>query len=101
MKSAGMLSVLMLGILAFAVALVALNGLMLSYLWQWFVVPLGVRAIGVPQAIGIAIIVSVLTYAGEPEKSENFDGLNKMLVKLAAKVVAFGIAFALSFMVPA
>jgi hypothetical protein len=102
MKNAGIVSAVVLGIFALLAVMIALNGVMLSYMWQWFVVPLGVRAIGVPQALGIAIIVSMLTYEGSGKSDDDpAEGLNKILVRLAAKVVAFGVAYGLSFMVPA
>jgi multisubunit Na+/H+ antiporter MnhB subunit len=101
MKNAGLVSAVVLGIIVLVIGAAVLNGFMLSYMWQWFVVPLGVRAIGVPQAVGIAIICSIVTYREQPKNSEPDEGLNKILLQLAAKVVAFGVAFVLSFMVPA
>lgn len=96
-----MFSALVLGIFALLAVAVALNGFMLSYMWEWFVVPLGVRSIGVVQAVGIAITVSILTYEGHDSNGESTDALTKVLIRVAAKLVAFGIAFGLSFWVPA
>lgn len=41
---------------------IALEGIVLFYLWMWFVVPLGVPAIGFLNALGLGLIVSFLTY---------------------------------------
>lgn len=38
------------------------SGLVLKTLWFWFIVPLGVPALGVAQALGVATVVSSLTY---------------------------------------
>jgi hypothetical protein len=65
MKNAGILSAVVIGVFGLLALAMVLNGFMLSYMWQWFVVPLGVRPIGLPQAIGIAIIVSMLTSEAE------------------------------------
>lgn len=102
MKNAGIVSAVVLGVFALAILAAVLNGVMLSYMWQWFIVPLGVRAIAIPQAIGIAVIAAMLTHEGADTKSDEAgEGLNRILVRLLAKVIAFGIAFGLSFMVPA
>lgn len=38
---------------------IAYEGFVLSTFWSWFVVPLGAPALGVAQAAGIALMVSV------------------------------------------
>ena len=43
-----------------ALASVPLNGWVLSILWLWFVVPLGVPAIGIAQAVGLATLIGML-----------------------------------------
>lgn len=40
------------------------NGWVLSVLWGWFIWPLGVKAISIPEAIGIFIVIQSLV---EPE----------------------------------
>jgi hypothetical protein len=48
------------------VAVVALSamwrGYVLSVLWGWFAVPLGLPVVGVVQAMGVALLVGLLTY---------------------------------------
>lgn len=44
------------------IAGMALRGIVLSYLWLWFVVPLGVTPIGIFQGLGISTIVTFLTF---------------------------------------
>ena len=39
-----------------------LEGFTLSNLWEWFVVPLGLRPINVLHAIGICVLLDFITY---------------------------------------
>lgn len=39
-----------------------IEGLVLSYLWEWFVVPLGLKPISLLHAIGICVILDFVTY---------------------------------------
>lgn len=48
-------------VLLFIVASV-LEGVVLSYLWEWFVVPLGLRPVSFLHAIGICILLDFVTY---------------------------------------
>lgn len=41
---------------------VILKGFVLKVLWGWFMTPLGVAAISIPQALGISIIVALLIF---------------------------------------
>jgi hypothetical protein len=53
----GILS-LVLGVMVLATLL---RGYVLSWLWLWFIVPLGLREISVVHAIGISILIAMLT----------------------------------------
>lgn len=50
-----------LGILVFLVLASVVRGFVLSIMWSWFLVPLGVPAISIPLAIGISMLVAMLT----------------------------------------
>lgn len=39
-----------------------LNGWVLTYLWLWFVTPLGLPSLSIAHAIGISCVISFLTY---------------------------------------
>lgn len=53
----------------FIVPLVAWRGYVLSVLWAWFAVPtFGLPVLSVTQAIGVAIVVAMLTHQGSTEK---------------------------------
>jgi hypothetical protein len=64
--------VLVIAALAAIVAVLSVvRGFVLSYLWQWFVVPFGLPSITVAHAIGISLIVSFLTYEGAKTESND------------------------------
>jgi hypothetical protein len=48
---------------------IVVNGLLLRLFWGWFVVPLGLAPIGIAHALGISVLVAMLTYeyTREPE----------------------------------
>ena len=47
-----------------------LDGLASSKLWLWFVVPLGIRPIGLAEAIGVTLIVRMWTHEGAQKPRE-------------------------------
>jgi hypothetical protein len=58
------------------VGLYALNGWVLSLLWQWFVTTtFGLSPLTIPQAIGVAIVVGFLTSSYKDTKQEERKGL--------------------------
>ena len=56
------------GVLALSVIV---NGYVLSILWAWFVVPLGLPVISVAHSIGLAVIICWLTYQYQTKKEED------------------------------
>ena len=47
-------------ILILAIPGMLLRGWVITYLWKWFMVPLGIVDISLPHAIGISVIISFL-----------------------------------------
>jgi hypothetical protein len=43
------------------IIVIPLRGFVVSVLWGWFVVPLGVVALNIPAAIGLAMLVRMVT----------------------------------------
>ena len=79
------------GIVATAVGLVFVaavaNGLVLSILWGWFMVPtLGLPEIGIPQAIGISMVAGYITYQSGAENKSGGDS-GEAIKKLVALVL--------------
>lgn len=70
---AGLVGVFLL-VGGFVVVSTLLNGYVLSVLWRWFMVPtLGLPALSIPQAIGIALVVGMLTHQSSQHYPENKD----------------------------
>jgi hypothetical protein len=46
------------------------QGFVLSKLWEWFLVPLGVHGIGVTQAIGVMVLVGLCAHQSKNIKEE-------------------------------
>lgn len=74
------------GGIALMVCGVLFSGWVLSVMWGWFLVPLGVPSIAVAQAIGISLTVSLLTKQWRP--SEDDKGPKSAMTKLAAEAIA-------------
>ncbi len=39
-----------------------LEGLVLSFLWEWFVVPLGMKPVSILHAVGLCVLLDFITY---------------------------------------
>ena len=63
---------LVLGIVVLVVLEVLLTGFAFSVLWGWFVVPLGVAALGVAHAIGLGMVVRFLTHQDTASNEGDF-----------------------------
>lgn len=82
-------TLILIGGLALIVVLLAVNGFVLSWLWQWFVVPLGVGQISIAQAFGLSLLVS---YAVPTYQSKESTKFSEVVVKAMGKQ-----SFALGF----
>ena len=59
MDKVGVVLVAGIGMVAVLVILALFGAFTISTLWAWFVVPLGVKSIGMAHAYGLSVIVSV------------------------------------------
>lgn len=48
-------------LLFWAVGMAIINGLCFKQLWLWYIVPLGMTPLTIPMALGVMLIVSMLT----------------------------------------
>jgi hypothetical protein len=76
------------------ILMAAIHGFVASYLWYWFMVPLGLSPISVPHAIGLAILVGLFTYhkIGSLELNEEKIGqfvLTSVIVPLLMLLVGY------------
>jgi len=71
------------------VGMALLDGLVLSVMWGWFLVPLGLPPIGLAMAIGIGAIVSLVTstHVHKSRKGEEIDELVESLINAVLKLV--------------
>jgi hypothetical protein len=63
-----------------------LNGLALAQLWQWFIVPLGVKPLGIAQALGVSLLAAMLLdHKSGSDKEKDKDDLIISFILLFAK----------------
>ena len=87
------------------VVLSILRGWVLSILWGWFVVPLGVPALSIPMAIGIAVTISFLIFNPNDRdnkmdfstKSGIDEAVSKMVNAILYPFIALGIGWIVTF----
>lgn len=74
---------------------VIINGYVLSILWVWFLVPLGLPILSVAHAIGVAMVTSWLTYQYRPSTQEDKDkALEGLAIALIVRPLsALGIGY--------
>lgn len=77
-----------LGAIALIPLLAVLRGLVLSTLWRWFLVPLGAPAIGITGAIGISVIVAMLTVNPHAATNEKTTSLQKTTLSVLMPLVS-------------
>ena len=56
-----------LGLIGLLIVESVLRGWVLTYLWGWFLVPLGLPPIGIAHAIGVALLVGMITHQSQPD----------------------------------
>lgn len=92
------------GIIAFFVGLVVvlsiLRGWVLSILWGWFMVPiLGLPALSIPQAIGIAVVVGLLTHQSHSSPEDKNEPNGKKWGRMLEPLLSPWIALAFGWVV--
>lgn len=76
------------------------NGFTLATLWAWFIIPtFGLPALGIASAIGLAMVVSFLTYQYSSKKEESDGFVEDMLKALMMSLVRAAITLAVAFVV--
>ena len=68
-----------------------LSGWVLSVLWEWFVVPtFSVSSLSIPVAIGISLVIGMLTKEGKPrddKKKDTYELVGEILGTVFAPLV--------------
>lgn len=73
------------GVLALSVII---NGYVLSILWVWFVVPLGLPVISVAHSIGLAMVTGWLTYQYTNKEEDNIKALTEFAILFIVRPLA-------------
>lgn len=91
-----------LGIMFVGFAMLVVNailrGLVVKILWNWFVVRLGVIAINIPEAIGIAILIQLLTSKTTADDNER-TGLERFFMEFFINLTLTGFALLFGWIV--
>ena len=67
-----------------------LQGFVISKLWFWFIAPLGIVNIGIAQAIGISLIVSLLTTHVDMARDPDMKGWPMLIGQVAGLLFIWG-----------
>lgn len=76
-------------ITTFAIITTVLRGVVLSYLWEWFIVPFGIPSIGIAHALGVSTIVGFLTYHDLHLKQETHPKWTRLTLSLVFPIFIF------------
>lgn len=77
---------------------IALRGVVLSYLWLWFLVPLGLPVIGIMHALGISLIVTFLV-TSTGNKHEQYPKKTKAIMGILFPLIVFVFGYVYHFWV--
>lgn len=80
-----------ISLLVFIVSIfcVPLNGYVISVLWRWFAVPLGIPSISAVHGIGIDLLVGLLVFKAIDLKASADDYLKAAFVPVIALAIAW------------
>lgn len=80
--------------LASLVVMPIYHGFILSIVWGWFMVPFGLPAIGIAWAIGITIVIRLITATSRAEpKEETNEKIGRLVGVILAPLVGLGVAY--------
>ncbi len=97
-KALQLLSLFWSFVLLFVIASV-LEGVVFYFLWEWFVVSLGVKSISLLHAIGICILLDFVTYHYYDYKKSEEVGLSASLAYILIRpVIAMVVGAAVHFL---
>ena len=76
------------------------SGLVLSLLWAWFFVPsFGLPPLSIPNAIGVALVVTYMTYQYQPDGKEGKGGIESLASKFGLLALRPAVALLLGWLV--
>ena len=91
-----MTALIIVGVFALIAALAILRGVVLSYMWAWFIVPLGAAPISIVHAIGISLLIGMFTSHLKQDDDDNNKVWEGIAQRVAGTLFAFGLGYLLS-----
>lgn len=92
---------IILGVVLYVAALIILNGLALTTLWGWFVVPLGVSALTFVHALGLSLLATLMISGFKTaivlEQLDNRDSTQKLISPILMPVMAMIVGYVLQY----
>ncbi len=86
-------SMAVFGTICALVLVPVLRGFVLTLLWKWFVVPVfHVPLLRIPEALGVALIITFLTY-GERKESPPKEFSSRMVFTAISALVVLGLGY--------
>lgn len=83
-----------LAVLAYIAFMIVLRGWVISVLWAWFMVPLGLPDIGVAAAVGLSCLMAVfLPTPAQMKNKEAEDRVQTMIYPFVSWVLALAIGW--------
>lgn len=82
------MSNLIMFVFSFAILSIVYRGWVLTMLWGWFLVPLGIPAISIATALGIVLIVSMFTPNNETKSEKKTGDISDQLAEAMGKAFA-------------
>jgi hypothetical protein len=83
---------LIIGVIALVALAVIWRGFVLSVMWGWFLVPIGLPNIGLALAIGISATVAMMTHQAT-QSSEKSDGGKAVAMLFVAPLLMLGVGW--------
>ena len=74
-----------------------LDGFVIKYLWEWFIVPLGVKPVTLIHAVGVSLLAATLTYQFYPVKRDEL--WDRLLFVYSTPIVALIFGWLIKFFI--
>jgi hypothetical protein len=81
------------GCIILGLLIAIMRGWVLTYLWQWFIVPFGLPEISILHAWGFAILIGMLTSPVNLKEDTQKTDLNKTIIALIAPLISLGVGY--------
>jgi hypothetical protein len=80
----------LIGAIILTLLLLFITGIVISDLWLWFIVPLGILSISNAQGIGISLLVGLLTLKPAMALNKEIDGITVIATTIITTLICWG-----------